>query len=159
MIVGELEFVVSLDAGEFGAGQARSDLVPARPGQPAGGFLAQPNPIAADYPRTVTLMLRLRCSLLPRPVITRRAAPLDPGQHDLGCQPVPADFSFGQGGHAVADAEGISASGEQERGDVSMQGQAGLDVAVVLDVDSAAKQGPAVAGVVFHVVAGVQQVA
>jgi hypothetical protein len=49
VVVGELETVVALDAGEFGIGQARPDFVLACPGEPAGGFLAQPCSFAADH--------------------------------------------------------------------------------------------------------------
>jgi len=53
VIVGELELVVALDAGDFGVGQARSDLVSACLGQPPGGFFAQTSPFAANHPRTL----------------------------------------------------------------------------------------------------------
>jgi hypothetical protein len=72
---------------------------------------------------------------------------------------VPADLGLGDDGDAVERAQWVSASGEEERGDVGVQRPAGLDVAVVLDVDGVAEQGPAVAVVVFHVVPAVQQVA
>ena len=49
MVVGELEPVVPLDAGEFGIGQAWPDLVLASPGEPPRGVLAQPCPFAADH--------------------------------------------------------------------------------------------------------------
>lgn len=65
---------------------------------------------------------------------------------------------LGDDGDAVALASRVGASGEQERRDVSVKGQAGLDVAVVLDIGGVSQEGPAVAVVVSHVVAGVQEV-
>ena len=47
--------------------------------------------------------------------------------------------------------------GEQERGDIRVQRPAGLDVAVVLDIDCVAEQGPPVA-VVLNAVPGVEEV-
>ena len=72
---------------------------------------------------------------------------------------MPADLGLDDDGHAVEPVQRVGAPGEQERGDVSMQGQAGPDVAVVLDIDGVAEEGPAVAVVVFRIVTGVQQVA
>ena len=51
MVVSELKFVVPLNAGKLGAGQARPDLVSACPNQPMGGQLAEPDPFTADHPR------------------------------------------------------------------------------------------------------------
>jgi hypothetical protein len=48
VIVGELESVVPLDAGELGLGQARPDVGPAGLGQPMGRLGAQPRAFAAD---------------------------------------------------------------------------------------------------------------
>src|SRR6266851_6277419 len=49
-------------------------------------------------------------------------------------------------------ARRVGSPGEQEHGDVGVQGAAGLEVAVVLGVDGVAEQGPSVAVVVFDVV-------
>src|SRR5258708_10940418 len=74
----------------------------------------------------------------------------DPGLHDLGGQPVPADLGLGDDGHAVGGAQRVGASGEEECGDVGVQRPAGLDVAVVLDIDRVAEQGPPTAVVAFN---------
>src|SRR5216683_1109389 len=55
-------------------------------------------------------------------------------------------------------ARRVGSPGEQEHGDVGVQGAAGLEVAVVLGVDGVAEQGPSVAVVVFDVVTSVEQV-
>jgi hypothetical protein len=52
MIVGELELVGPLDAGDLGVSQARTDVAPARLGQPSGGLATQLCS-SADHPRTV----------------------------------------------------------------------------------------------------------
>jgi hypothetical protein len=71
---------------------------------------------------------------------------------------VPADPGLGEDGHAVARAERAGAPGEEERGDIAVQRPAGLDVAVVLDIDCVAEQGPPVTVVVLDVVSGVEEV-
>jgi hypothetical protein len=53
VIISELELVFLLNAPEFGIRQARPDFALAYPGQPAGGFPAQPCRFTADHPRTV----------------------------------------------------------------------------------------------------------
>jgi len=66
VVVGELKAVVPLDAGEFGIGQAGSDVMPARPRQPAGGFLAQSRRVAADHAgKDNAASIRLPLDLLP----------------------------------------------------------------------------------------------
>ena len=83
----------------------------------------------------------------------------DPGTHDLSSQPVPACLGLCHGGHASrSPARRVSSPGEQEHGDVGVQGAAGLEVAVVLDVDGVAEQGPFAAVVVFDVVTSVKQI-
>jgi hypothetical protein len=52
----------------------------------------------------------------------------------------------------------VRSAGEEERGHVDVQWAAGLQMAVVFDVDGVAEQCPAVAVVVFDVVAGVEQI-
>ena len=49
VVVGELEPVVPLDAGEFGGGQAPPDFVLAGPGEAAGGFLAKARSLAPGH--------------------------------------------------------------------------------------------------------------
>lgn len=82
----------------------------------------------------------------------------NPDLHDLSGQPVPEIPGLGDEGDAVAMASRGWRLCEQERRDVSMKGQAGLDVAVVLDIDGVSQDGPVVAVVVSHVVDGVQGV-
>ena len=84
---------------------------------------------------------------------------LEPGFHDLGCEPVSADFGFDHDGDSVVGAERVGSAGEQERGDVGVEWLAAVDMCVVLAVDGMTKEGPAVAGVVFDVVAGVEELA
>jgi hypothetical protein len=43
---------------------------------------------------------------------------LDPGPHDLGGQPMPADIGLLDGGHAVAQAHRVCTPGQEERGDI-----------------------------------------
>jgi hypothetical protein len=85
-------------------------------------------------------------------------ASFDPGAHDLCGEPVSSDFGFGYDGHAVAAALRVGSSGEEERGDVGVQGFAGLDVTVVFDVDGVAEKRRSVSVVVLDVVAGIEQV-
>ena len=56
VIVGELEPVVPFDARELGIGQTRPDIALARPGQPLGGFLAQPPRVTAVHWKTVAAL-------------------------------------------------------------------------------------------------------
>src|SRR5712691_6571372 len=79
--------------------------------------------------------------------------------HDLSGQPVSAYLGLCHGGHASwSPARRVGSPCEQERGDVGVQGAAGLLVAVVLGVDGVAEQGPSVAVVVFDVVTSIEQI-
>jgi len=54
--------------------------------------------------------------------------------HDLSGQPVPACLGLCHGGHAFGSpARRVGSPGEQERGDVGVQGATGLEMAVILD--------------------------
>ena len=72
---------------------------------------------------------------------------------------MPACLGLCHGGHASGSlARRVGSPGEQEHGDVGVQGAAGLEVAVVLDVDGVAEQGPFAAVVIFDVVTSVKQI-
>lgn len=81
-----------------------------------------------------------------------------PPAHDFGSQPVSSGFCFLGNGHAVESAKWISTAGEQERGDVSVERTAGLDLAVMFNVNGVAQQGPSVTVVVLDVMASVEKV-
>src|SRR5258706_9763878 len=114
---------------------------------------------SAPYPGVATVSRSLAGSYGPdvvRPPGSHSCRP-DPRPHDPGGQPVSADLGLGEDGHAVAPAERVGAPGEEERGDIGVQRPAGLDVAVVLDIDCVAEQGPPVT-VVLDLVSGVEEV-
>jgi len=82
----------------------------------------------------------------------------NPASHDLGGQPVPSDFGLLDDGHAVVQAQRVGTPSEEKRCDIGMEWGAGLDVAVVLNVNGMAEQSPSVIVVVFDIVAGVKEV-
>ena len=70
---------------------------------------------------------------------------------------MPADLGLGRRRSCRCTGGAVGAPGEQERGDIRVRRPAGLDVAVVLDIDCVAEQGPPVA-VVLDAVPGVEEV-
>jgi hypothetical protein len=89
--------------------------------------------------------------------VTGTLTPPDPGAHDLGSQPVPALLGLDDNGYAVARAQPVRAPGQQERGHVSMQRPAGLQMAIMLAVDRMTEQGPPLTVVVLNVMPGVEK--
>jgi hypothetical protein len=75
----------------------------------------------------------------------------DPRPRDLGGQPSARGSRPRRRRSCHCTGGAVGAPGKQERGDIAVQRPAGLDVAVVLDIDCVAEQGPPVAVVVEEV--------
>jgi hypothetical protein len=70
---------------------------------------------------------------------------------------VPADLGFLSHRDPIVPPRRVSATRQQERGHIRMEGLASLHVPVMLNIDGVTQQRPPVAAIVFDVPAGIKK--